>query len=195
MLENLVSWTTLISAVIAAGVSIVGSYLSVRLTLKDHANELENLRKEVSGLREELGRLQRACAEHEAGGHREETDSLADELAMLESKLNQRLEAFEKRFPNCDAHRAEFIGRLDAIRAEIQVVLLTKLMEIAEQNSHFREDLRQRFMTDTQEITRELLSPAAVTAIVDDRLKQIRADDRRDIDFLFKRLTELEARR
>lgn len=185
MLADLVNWTTIASAVIAAGVSILGSYLSVRLTLKDHANEIDNLRKDVV-------RFQDLLLQHEEAGHQDRFGSISDELLSAEGKLNQRAIAIEREMPNCDAHRAEFVGKLEAQEARMQVSLLTRLMEISEQNIRFREELRQRFQTDTQEITREMLSPAGVAALVAGAIERLRESELRDI---FHRLNELERRK
>jgi hypothetical protein len=65
-------------------------------------------------------------------------------------------------------------------------------MEISEQNIRFREELRQRFQTDTQEITREMLSPAGVAALVSASIERLRESELRDI---FHRLNELERRK
>jgi D-ribose pyranose/furanose isomerase RbsD len=184
MLSDLVNLTTVASAVIAVGVSIVGSYLAVRLTLKDHANEIDNLRREI-------GRLRDALQLHEDDGHQDRLSAISDELLTVDGRFSQRLLVLERGMPNCAAHRAEFSGKLDAMKAEMQVTLLTRLMEIAEQNIRFREELRQRFQTDTQEITREMLSPAGVAALVANAVEKLREGELRDI---FHRLNELERR-
>ena len=112
MLDNLLTVANLASMAIAAGVSIIGSYLSVRLTLKDHANEIDNLRKDIV-------RFQDLLLQHEETGHQDRFGSISDELIAAEGKLNQRAIAIEREMPNCAAHRAEFVGKFEADRKSV----------------------------------------------------------------------------
>ena len=187
MLETLTSLSIIGSAAVGALAGFVSGYLSVKLSIRDHENRLNNQRERNLGLDKTDDELRaeykELCGRLTAAGN---------ELIAAERKWNVRISELERQLPNCEAHKQGLLREITALRGEIIATLLTKISEISETNSRFREDVRQRYMTDTQTLTKETITSVGVAAIVNEKIDTLRFNELADI---FRRLHELETAR
>ena len=187
MWDSIASATMVASAVGGALTGFVSGYLSVKLSIRDHENRLNNQRERNLGLDKADDRLR-----DEIRNVDNRVTTAANELIVAERKWNARVSQLEHQFPNCEAHKQELLREITALRGEIIATLLTKISEISETNSRFREDVRQRYMTDTQTLTKETITSVGVAAIVNEKIDTLRFNELADI---FRRLHELETAR
>ena len=180
MWDTIANATTILSAVFGALAGFVSGWLSVKVTLREHEVRLNNQRERNAG-------FDRADETLRLEGRKQ-----ADELLTTERKLNGRIADVERAQPNCEAHKQEILRAVDVLRTEVRGDMLAKTAEIAKTNAEFREELRIRFMADSQAATKEFLSPVGVGAIVNAAITDLR---RSELHEIFGRLHDLETKK
>ena len=93
-------------------------------------------------------------------------------LRVFEERLAELRRTYQERLA-CEKHQADFQRRLEATESRLQNFLQDRVRELTDQSSSLRTEIRQRFSDDAQLLSRNTLSRAEITAIVDQHIERL----------------------